>query len=194
MNNIFADCEINFSEFILKPEYFDFYDKLHDENHIYRVMFHVLNIGSDLGFNRETKLAFFAAFIHDLSRQHKGKHIEHGEIAAKEKLPVFIPLFKKNGLIDDDIPFIHNAVCNHSLPVELPETHSHYKVTALLKDADALDKVRKSAGDPKLKSLRFEESKLLIKHAEKLFKLTSGVKINSFDEILILAENIKKID
>jgi hypothetical protein len=192
MNKSFNELNINFSEFILKTEYFDFYDRLHDENHIYRVMFHVLKIGSALNIPRETKLAFFAAFIHDLSRPHEGKCSEHGEMAANNKLPLFIPLFKKNGLIDEDVPFIYTAVCNHSLRFELTETHSHYKVTALLKDADALEKVRKNADDAKLKSLRFEESKSLIKNAEKLFRVSSRIKINSFDEMLVLAENIKE--
>ncbi|MFH0866067.1 MAG: hypothetical protein V1904_07720 [Bacteroidota bacterium] len=46
MPDFYKDLKINFSEFILKHEYFDHYSSLHGTGHIYRVMYHVLKLGT----------------------------------------------------------------------------------------------------------------------------------------------------
>jgi hypothetical protein len=184
------DLQINFSDFILSPEYFDHHGWLHGKGHVYRVMCHVLRLGEILKMPQETKLAFFAAFIHDLSRQHDGKCRTHGQRAADEKLPKFLQLFKKNKMKEEDIPYIYTAIANHSLPEEIGKDHPHYMVTSLLKDADALDRIRISPNDLKLKYLRFKESFSLIGFAEELYFLTHDKDISSFEEMMLIAEKI----
>ncbi|MFH0867091.1 MAG: hypothetical protein V1904_12920, partial [Bacteroidota bacterium] len=134
-----------------------------------------------------------AAFIHDMSRLHDGKCSEHGQRAADDKLPLFLPLFRTNGMKEEDIPYIYSAVSNHSIPSDISKDHPHYIVTAILKDADALDRVRISPNDLKLKFLRFSESISLISFAEELFYLTHNKTIRGFEEMLIYSESIKKI-
>lgn len=190
MSDHFKNLKINFSEFILKPEYFDHDGRLHGMGHVYRVMYHVLKLGTLLKYKHETKLAFFAAFIHDMSRLHDGKCSDHGQRAADDKLPQFLTLFKNNGMKEEDIPFIYSAVANHSNPSEILKNHPHYIVTAILKDADALDRVRISPDDLKLKYLRLSESVSLIAYAEELFYITQNKNIKNFEEMLFIAENI----
>ena len=104
----FKNLKINFPEFILKHEYFDHYSSLHGTGHIYRVMYHVLKLGTLLKYPHETKLAFFAAFIHDMSRLHDGKCSKHGQRAADNKLSRFLPVFRNNGMNEEDIPYIYS--------------------------------------------------------------------------------------
>jgi hypothetical protein len=89
MLNYLNTLKINFPDFILKQEYFAHYGSLHGSNHVYRVMFHVLKLGYLLKNNNETRLAFFAAFIHDMSRLHDGKCSEHGQRAAMKNCRCF---------------------------------------------------------------------------------------------------------
>jgi hypothetical protein len=191
MSDQYKNLKINFSEFNLKPEYFDHPGWLHGTGHVYRVMCLVLKLGSLLKYNHETKLAFFAAYIHDMSRLHDGKCSEHGQRAADNKLPLFLQLFKNNGMNEEDVPFIYTAVANHSFPSEIAKDHPHYIVTAILKDADALDRIRINPDDLKLKYLRFSESITLIAYAEEIFYLSQHNTITSFEDMLKVAENIK---
>jgi hypothetical protein len=92
---------------------------------------------------------------------------------------------------EEDIPSIYTAVSQHSMPDEISKDHPHYFLTALLKDADALDRVRISSEDLKLKFLRFKESIELISYAEELFYLTQNKNIRSFEEMFMIAEKIK---
>lgn len=190
MSDHFKNLKINFSEFILKPEYFDHHSSLHGMGHVYRVMYHVLKLGTLLKYKHETKLAFFAAFIHDMSRLHDGKCSDHGQRAADDKLPQFLTLFKNNGMKEEDIPYMYTAVANHSLPSEISNDHHHYIVTAILKDADALDRVRISPDDLKLNLLRFSESVSLISFAEELFYITQNKNIRGFKEMIFIANKI----
>ncbi len=190
VNDHFKNLKINFSEFILTPEYFDQHGSLHGKEHVYRVMYHVLILGTLLKYKHETRLAFFAAYIHDMSRLHDGKCSEHGQRAATDKLPLFLQLFRNNDMNEEDIPFIYSAVANHSILSEISKNHPHYIVTAILKDADALDRVRISPNDLKLKYLRFKETYSLIAFAEELFYITQNKNIMGFEEMLFIAENI----
>lgn len=191
MNDNFKELKIDFSEFVLKPEYFDHPGWLHGSGHVYRVMYHALKLGRMLNYVHETKLAFFAAYIHDMSRLHDGRCSEHGQRAADSKLPLFIPLFKRNGMKDEDIPYIYTAVAMHCLNSELPETDPHFAVTALLKDADALDRIRISTNDLKLKFLRLKETTSLLPFAEELFYQTKDKEVSGFEEMITIAGKIK---
>lgn len=194
MSQTSSQLNIKFTEFNLKKEYFDHFGWLHGPVHIYRVMYHVLALGRKVHLLHETRLAFFAAFIHDLARMHDGKCSEHGQRAADSKLPKFLDLFRRNGMKEEDIDFVYTAIANHSSPKEIPNEHPHYKVTALLKDADALDRIRIGPDDLKLDHLRFRESVSLIPAAEKLFLLTKNKSFKGFDDIFLFSENLNDLE
>jgi hypothetical protein len=186
------DFEIDYSLFQLKEGYFDNNSSLHGMNQNYRFMFLVLFIGHAAGLKRDVLLAFCAAFIHDLARKHDGFCNQHGLWATQYKLPEFISFFKKMGVSQKEIEIIGSAVKNHSELQETEDDHDAYKPTALLKDADALDRVR--LGDENLNTdfLRLPESAELISFAKKLYFKTRNLKISSFTEILKIAELINQ--
>jgi len=173
---------IHIDDFNLKSEFFNHQSTLHGIDHTYRVMCHVLKIGSIINYPRETKLAFFAAYIHDMARKHDGKCSEHGKWSADEKLIQFVPFFKESGLSDDDIPELYDTVAFHSIPEDLPKDNSHYITSAILKDADALDRIRIHRFDLKLKYLRFEASKNLIKFGREVYFDTKNAGFTKFRE------------
>ncbi|MCD4681950.1 MAG: HD domain-containing protein [Bacteroidales bacterium] len=186
------EYDFDYSLFQLKKDYFDHDSSLHGINHTYRVMCLILSIGEAAGLNREVELAFCAAYIHDLARKHDGYCDQHGLWATQYKLPEFKSFFKKMGIKESEITLIGTAVKNHSEQNELQTENNAYKITALLKDADALDRVR--LGDENLNTdyLRFPESVKLIHFAKKLYFKTRNLKISSFTEILEIVELINQ--
>ena len=181
---------INFDRFTLIPEYFDNHSELHGINHTYRVMYHCLELGEAENLNAQARLAFMAAFIHDMARQHDGFCKNHGAWAAKAKLPAFTKLFIETGASKSDLALIYSAVYNHSLPSELPESDPAAKITSLLKDADALDRIRLGEGNLRPEYLRFNGSHELITSSKELYYKYHSEAIGSFGELIGLAENL----
>jgi HD superfamily phosphodiesterase len=183
---------INLDRFILKPAYFDHQSDLHGINHTYRVMYHCLALGEALKLISEAKLAFMAAFIHDMARIHDGYCTVHGALAAEHKLPLFSNLFEEAGAGKDDIGLICTAVLNHSLPSELACENPAAIITAILKDADALDRIRLGEDNLKTEYLRFSESLALIETANRLFYVCPCNGLNSFGELITLIRELEK--
>ena len=178
------DFEIDFNLFKLKQGYFDHQSNIHGINHTYRVMYHVLQIASKRELKREGLTAFCAAYIHDLARLNDGYCTEHGKWASERKLPGFKGFFREIGLDEDDIEKLKIAVTNHSTPKELEKDDRAYLVTALLKDADALDRIRLGDGNLDVRYLRFPESKKWVETAKDIFFATDKMSFRSFAEIL----------
>jgi hypothetical protein len=80
-------------------------------------------------------------------------------------------LFARVGIAAADIVMISTAVTHHCKHAELDRTHPHWELTALLKDADGLDRVR--LGDLDVRYLRHEPSKKYAGFAEELFTRTA---------------------
>lgn len=171
-------------KFILRANYFDFNSALHGAGHTYRVMCNSLVLGKRLKFYRESRLALCAAFIHDMARKHDGMCTMHGAWAAAEKLPLFRDLFLSVGVMPNEIEEIGMAVTNHSLPEELLSSHDYFVTTAILKDADALDRIRLGENNLKPAFLRFAESLELIPVSERLYYETNGITDLDFDKTL----------
>ncbi|MEI6123742.1 MAG: HD domain-containing protein [Bacteroidota bacterium] len=178
------------SDFDIKPGYFMHPSELHGANHTYRVMCHVLALGNEMGFEKEKQLAFFAAFMHDMARRHDGFCSRHGARAANIKLPQLIPLFQLYGCNDEHIRAIKTAVVNHSNFNDIRKTHPHYTVAALLKDADALDRIRIDEHNLSPRYLRFEPTYSMIDAAERLFYESEKTTIQGFEHMLNLAEEV----
>lgn len=181
-------------DFEIKPGYFDHESKIHGKLHTYRVMVHVLVLGNKLGFAKETRLAFFAAFIHDMSRKHDGFSLKHGPRAAKEKIPQLKALFDKYKLTEEEIKTIRSAVSNHSRYSEFRKDHPHYHVTALLKDADALDRIRMGEKNLNHKYIRYRETLEMIDFSHQLYYQSETMHDTTLKEILELAEDLSRIN
>ncbi|MBA4372088.1 MAG: hypothetical protein C0402_04430 [Thermodesulfovibrio sp.] len=174
-------------DFILRQDYFDIRSALHGIPHTCRVMCHCLLLGDMLRSERETKLAVCAAFIHDMARKHDGRCHMHGTWAAENKLPLFRELFLSLGVAGKDLEEIRVSVSNHSLLEELAPDHPFYMTTAILKDADALDRVRLGENNLKTDLLRLPESRELIAISRELYHRTKNESEPDFEKILIIA-------
>lgn len=115
-----------------------------------------------------------AVYLHDLARTHDGVCHEHGANAVRRfaALPALGTLLERGGVRKTDYPAIETAVAHHCRPAELSPEHPHWRLTALLKDADGLDRVR--LGDLDTRYLRFPESVGLIPFSQRLYTETEG--------------------
>lgn len=164
---------MNPEQFIIESDMFDHVSRLHGVGHTCRVMALAWELGNREGLIAERNAAWCAAYIHDLARKHDGICRVHGQWAAETKLPLYRDFFIQHGLDNDALDSIYAAVYQHSLMDELDYGHSHYNTTALLKDADALDRIRLGPFDLNPEYLRFKHSRDLIKPAQKLFIKTT---------------------
>lgn len=73
----------------------------------------------------------------------------------------------------EDYANIHTAVVHHCTLKELDRAHAHWRLTSLLKDADALDRVRLGDLDPRY--LRNAEAQSMACFAQALFDATDGI-------------------
>lgn len=186
MNLQIKSFGIEAKEFTLLPQYFDTQSLLHGINHTYRVMYHCLELGEVLQCRKASKLAFMGAYIHDMARQHDGYCTEHGSWASIRKLPLFRGLFLAAGASEEDLKLISTAVYQHSLPIDLSTSDHAWQVSALLKDADALDRIRLGENNLMSEFLRFRESILLIEPAKELFYKCPFEPLSSLGELFAL--------
>lgn len=110
--------------------------------------------------------------------------------AARDKVPEFIPLFHKYNLETEDINTIKTAVSNHSQYVELRKNHPHYLVTSLLKDADALDRIRLGDGNLNPKYLRHKASLELKDFSRNLYLKSERIPVSNFETMLDMAQEL----
>ena len=153
----------------------------HDVSHIERVSVLSSIIAKKIGLSEDVRqLAILAAIYHDSGRFTEG-HEKHGDYSAA----IFRSMMG-NSLSKEDVNLVCAAIDLHDEEKEDAETISQmmirYRVKdriklnavmSVLKDADALDRVRflnsKSGLDTKY--LRFEESKKLIRFATELYEI-----------------------
>jgi len=185
--------KIRFTDFNLTESQFDHPSNLHGIMHTYRVMIHVLRLGMLTGYTSEARLAFFAAYIHDMSRRHDGYCTRHGADAANLKLPLYHDLFVSNGATLHELVIIGKACTMHSLGNELPPDDPQRIPAAILKDADALDRIRLGANDLDPSFLRFRESHDGILFGQQLYFQSIGMKTDSFENMLRLSAKISNL-
>ncbi len=172
----------------------------HNVSHIERVAVYASIIANKVGLSEEVRqLAILAAIYHDSGRITEGNE-KHGDYSAAIFRSMVGDLLSK-----EDTNLVCAAIDLHDEDKEDAETISkmmiryrvkdRMKLTAVLsvlKDADALDRVRfinsKSGLDPKY--LRFEESKKLIRFATELYEVEAERKL----EILYNRHFISKKD
>ena len=177
-------------KFNLRQSHFESFSLLHGIKHTYRVMCHVLLLGKKMEWDRETRLAFCAAFIHDMSRLHDGYCTNHGLWSARNKLPVFTEFFQSQGINLYEIEEIRMAVQNHSESYELNKDHAFWKTTALLKDADALDRIRLGEDNLNPDFLRLKYTAQMIPFANALYFGSDNKDIVLFNDMFRLAESV----
>lgn len=192
MNAQYYRFGIDVQQFTLLPQYFDTQSLLHGVNHTYRVMYHCLELGEEMQCRKASILAFMGAFIHDMARQHDGYCTVHGSWAATRKLLIFQGLFLASGATEADLKLIAIAVHQHSLPNDLTTSDPAWQVSALLKDADALDRIRLGETNLRTEFLRFRETLTLIEPAKELYYRCPFEPLASFGQLLSLVGTMDK--
>ncbi len=184
MDSTYKIYNLNFTDFNLNESQFDHPSRLHGILHTYRVMLHTLRLGLMKEAIKEARLAFYAAYIHDMSRKHDGYCTQHGADSANFKLPVYRELFLKNGATENELLIIGKAVTLHSTNTELPKQDPDWLTVAILKDADALDRIRLGTSDLNPSFLRLEESHQCIHYGVELYERTHGTPYDDFPDII----------
>jgi hypothetical protein len=142
---------------------------LHGQAHVARVLVHALRLVEAIGCPEEARRVWAAVYLHDIARTHDGRCPEHGRWgwARLSELPDVRERLARGGVRVEDHPAIEAAVTIHSCG-ELAPDDPHWRLAALLKDADALDRVR--LGDLKSKWLRHPEAATMVPFASGLFE------------------------
>ena len=145
---------------------------IHGQRHVARVVILGFVLVDRLNLPDDAPRLWAAIYLHDLGRTHDGRCYEHGRLAMErlEQMPELRELFAAGGVSDEDYEAIGVAVRSHCLPEELAPEHPHWRLTALLKDADGLDRVR--LGDLKPEYLRFDVSREMVRFAQALYDAT----------------------
>ncbi|MBI5060345.1 hypothetical protein HZB60_11265 [candidate division KSB1 bacterium] len=159
-------------ELIPRGEFFAHASDVHGRLHVARVLVHALRLIQATGNAPRETAVWGAAYLHDLGRAHDGYCRMHGQWSMDRfrQIAEIRLALAAGGASDGLLPAIEYAVVQHCLALEPAAAHPHYLVAALLKDADALDRVRLGQLDPRF--LRFPESHGMIRFAERLYRRT----------------------
>lgn len=135
-------------------------------------MVHAFRLIDATGAHGQARSLWAAVYLHDIARTHDGRCYVHGENAVRRlpTLPEVRVLFTRGGVGETDLAAIETAVIHHCKPRELDRSHPHYSLTALLKDADGLDRVR--LGDLNPGYLRHPVARTMVDFARQLFDET----------------------
>lgn len=156
------------------PRHFKHRSEIHGQRHVGRVMVHAwrLLIATGLSRSRYATALWAAVYLHDLAREHDGACYVHGNRAVSLwfRSDDLYRHVRASGLDEAMDPEVASAVQYHSLPYEMDRSHQHYTLTALLKDADGLDRVRLGDLDPSY--LRFPQSVSMVPFAQALYEHT----------------------
>jgi hypothetical protein len=156
------------------PDLFLHASVVHGQAHVARVLVHALRLIEATGFVGETAGLWAAVYLHDIARQHDGYCTRHGHDAWMRlaDVPHVRDLFGRGGVREDDYPAIEFAVTIHCSGEPSP-SDSYYRLAALLKDADGLDRVR--LGDLKPHMLRHESARSMVGFAQRLHDETNWI-------------------
>ncbi len=180
MTDVRALIAVDDREMLPLPELFWHRSSLHGQAHVGRVLVHALRLIAAVGCVEEAPRLWAAVYLHDIARRHDGRSMGHGADgwARLADLPDVQARLARGGVRSDDYPAIEVAVSRHSKDEPMPD-EPHWRLTALLKDADGLDRVRLDDLNPKM--LRHPEARLMVRFAGELFEQTDGTLVPGAD-------------
>lgn len=151
----------------------------HGEQHVHRVICLGLLLARSMGWAHIMPEVWAAAYLHDLRRVRDGVDPEHG-LRAAEAAAEFEAFFIRAGV--RDLRSVIYAVEQH----DEPDSFNHFKpekdserILCVLKDADALDRVRfgNTASGLDTRFLRLPRSYNFVGIASHLFSVTHAQKL-----------------
>ncbi len=164
------------AEMVPPPQLFLHESTLHGQAHVARVLVHALRLLEATGQEELTPQLWAAVYLHDVARRHDGVCRRHGRDAWARLagLPLVEERLQRGGVALVDYPAIEYAVTVHS-DGEPAASDPNYALAALLKDADALDRVRLGDLDPG--RLRHPEARAMVGFARRLHGETDGMAV-----------------
>lgn len=159
---------------------------IHGAGHVNRVIYLALLIARTSGHRHLLPAIWAASYLHDLARMGDGRCTVHGELAVQHFLPRKLALFRAAGVKPEDLPAICTAVTLHCRDIQVPADHPHFLVWSILRDADAMDRVRLGDFDPE--RLIHRRSKELSPLAPKLLAATSPT--STLDDVWCAAADL----
>ncbi|PLW93010.1 MAG: hypothetical protein C0592_07865 [Marinilabiliales bacterium] len=178
----------NLNEFALSDSDFQHPSYLHGRLHTYRVIAWTVIICNITDY-KKGRNAFFAAMVHDMGRVDDSKDPLHGLNSARKYLPKYKGLFRKYGASETDLDEIAEAITMHSLYEEKNDNET----LKILKDADALDRVRLHPHKPDPTFLRYSFTWSLVPAAAELLKFTEGHSKAGLQDIIHKAADLAKV-
>ena len=159
------------ADMVPPPELFLHRSYLHGQAHVARVLVHALRLIEATHAEEEAPRLWAAVYLHDIARRHDGGCKRHGADAWARlaSLPDTQALLARGGVRPEDHPAIEAAVMRHCNGEPSPG-EPHFRLMALLKDADGLDRVR--LGDLRPEWLRHDEARTMVDFAQRLFNET----------------------
>lgn len=155
-------------ELVPLPEDFLHSSAVHGQAHVARVMIHAFRLIAVTGSHVLSASLWAAVYLHDLARTHDGICDGHGKDAwiRFKQSPAIQQRLSAGGVRTDHWPAIESAVTWHSRQNDAPDSHPHHELISLLKDADALDRVR--LGDLDISYIRHPEAVDMADFADRL--------------------------
>jgi len=159
------------ADMVPPPELFLNRSYLDGQARVARVLVHGLRLIEATHAEEEAPRLWAAVYLHDIARRHDGGCRHHGADAWARlaSLPDTQALLARGGIRPEDHPAIQAAVTRHCNG-EPSSGEPHYRLVALLKDADGLDRVR--LGDLRPEWLRHGEARTMVEFAQRLFSET----------------------
>lgn len=169
--------------------------RLHGQDHVARVMVHAFRLLAVTHQTSEGSRLWAAVYLHDLARAHDSECHRHGADAVRRlrSTPALRAHLEAGGVQSSDWVAIELAVTVHCMPKEHEPSvkHPYWPLVALLKDANALDRVRFGTVDPD--QFHFSESAGMVSFAEALYQETHAAVpdgIDVFDRVLAQANRL----
>lgn len=152
--------------------------EMHGFNHNVRVSLFVLILSSSESITKEDlAILLEAAKYHDTGRNNDNDDIEHGHRSAS------IISFLSTKYSEEDMAYLKAIVEAHSIPdsdkdkmipkYKLQDVNRYHRLLDVLKDSDALDRVRNDDLDPRF--LRTGRAKELVSFAYELFNIYGNI-------------------
>ena len=166
------NCSVLYTQYknLIKDDLFLRPYSVHGIQHTKRVLWLASQITDIIQLNhREEIILALACCYHDIGRINDCYDEEHGALSAKKVIK--LGLLDGYRLNNDEIELVLGLITMHSLPDDIfVGRDKPLLLYQILKDADALDRIRLGKGDLDPAYLRLEVSKGLIGIAEDLFE------------------------
>ena len=162
---------------------------IHGADHVNRVIYYSIMLCREMGWEDILPECWAAAYAHDLWRSGDGSEQEHGPVAAANVLERWkkgeLEIFRDAGVLN--IEAVTAAIFWHSIPDEntlqlFPDAERVWKI---LKDADALDRVR--FGNVDTDMLRLPITASFIPKAKTAWEMSEGTE---WPETYFICQNI----